>query len=79
MREVGYKYTIDNVAETFSVNPETIRRWCREGKMKFLKLPGEKGEYRFSEGDIKDFIARQSSEPAERGSAGLKGIFVRRG
>ena len=51
-----YSYTIDDVAETFNVNRETVRRWCRERKISYIKLPGEKGEYRFSKNDIENFI-----------------------
>lgn len=75
MREVGYKYAIEDVAGMFNVTAETVRRWCREKKIKHLKLPGVKGGFRFSDEDIKDFIARQNSEPIKRGPVGLKDIF----
>lgn len=55
---VDYKYTVEDVARMINVKPETIRRWCREKKIKCLKLPGKKGEYRFSLEDVKDFIAK---------------------
>jgi len=63
MSEVDYKYTIDDIAKKFNVTSETVRRWCREGKIKFLKLPGQKGEYRFSEENINDFVAILNSQP----------------
>ncbi|MGD9129273.1 MAG: helix-turn-helix domain-containing protein [Candidatus Woesebacteria bacterium] len=58
MSELTYNKTIEDVAVMFNVNPETVRRWCRDGKIKFIKLPGDsgKGEYRFSESDLKIFI-----------------------
>jgi len=62
MSEIAYVHTIEDVAKMFGVNPETVRRWCRSGKLKFFKLPGKKGEYRISMEDIKDFIARQNTE-----------------
>lgn len=55
--DLDYKYSIEDVAKMFAVNPETVRRWCREGKIKFIKLPGKKSKYRFSETGIKEFIA----------------------
>jgi len=51
-----YQITIDEVAETFNVTRETVRRWCRERKIGYIKLPGEKGEYRFSKNDVENFI-----------------------
>lgn len=54
--EADYRYTIDDVAETFNVNRETVRRWCREGKIEYIKLPGTKGEYRFSKDNVEKFI-----------------------
>lgn len=63
--EKDYKLTIDDVAEKFNVTRETVRRWCRERKIRFIKLPGIKGEYRFSKEDVNDFIAVLNSEPVE--------------
>lgn len=52
-----YKYTVQDVAGMISVGEETVRRWCRDNKIKCLKLPGKKGEFRFSTEDIKAFVA----------------------
>lgn len=57
MMDLEYKFTIEDVARMFSVNPETVRRWCREEKINFIKLPGKKSKYRFSEAGIRKFIA----------------------
>lgn len=65
MSEIAYNITIEAVAKNFDVTAETVRRWCRKGKIKFLKLPGEKGEYRFSKEGLTDFVAKQNSEPVE--------------
>ena len=72
MMELEHKYTIDDISEMFNVTKETIRRWCRNRKIKFIKLPGEKGGYRFSQENISDFIAKQNSEPIEEVSVAKK-------
>lgn len=62
--DIDYRYTIDEVAETFSVTKETVRRWCREQKIGHIKLPGAKGEFRFSKKDIETFIAQLNMKAA---------------
>ncbi len=52
-----YKHTVKDVAEMLNIKPETVRRWCREKKVKHLKLLGPKGAYRFSWEDIKALVA----------------------
>lgn len=32
--------TTDEVADEFQVDPETVRRWAREGKIVAITLPG---------------------------------------
>lgn len=63
--EVDYKLTADDVAKMLNVTGETVRRWCREKRIRFIKFPGKKGEYRFSEKDIKEFLATLNSEPVD--------------
>lgn len=41
-----------------------MRRWCRERKIDYIKLPGEKGEYRFSKNDVEKFIAKLNMKAA---------------
>ena len=65
MSEVEYNYTIEDVAKKFSVTAETVRRWCREEKIKYFKWPGKKGGYRFSGEDLRDFVASENSKPVE--------------
>ena len=54
------------MAETFNVNRETVRRWCRERKIGYIKLPGTKGEYRFSKEEIENFISALNMKAAVR-------------
>jgi len=56
MSELDYRFTIDDLANKFNVTPETVRRWCRSGLLQYKKLPGVKGEFRFSQKDIEDFL-----------------------
>ncbi|MFC1750355.1 helix-turn-helix domain-containing protein [Pseudomonadota bacterium] len=59
--KVEYKYTVEDVAEMFTVSTETVRRWCRNKQISHVKLPGRKGGFRFTQEDIKDFVARQNT------------------
>jgi len=45
--KIEYKYTVEDVAKMVNVKPETVRRWSREKRIKYLKLPGEKGRLPF--------------------------------
>lgn len=65
MTELEYNHTIEDVAKMFNVTHETVRRWCRDNKIKFIKLPGQKGEYRFSKEGLREFIAYLNSQPVE--------------
>lgn len=40
-------YTTGAVARTFGVKPATVRRWIAAGKMKAVRMPGEKGKGQF--------------------------------
>ena len=64
--DIEYKYTADEVAEMLNVTGETIRRWCRERRLRFVKFPGKKGEYRFAEKDVKEFLAELNTEPIRK-------------
>jgi excisionase family DNA binding protein len=55
--------TANEVAEEFRLDPETIRRWARDGQIKSIRLPS--GLYRFRREDIEALIAGR--EPVESG------------
>jgi excisionase family DNA binding protein len=46
---------IKQAAEMLSVNPETLRRWDRQGKLKATKI-NKRGDRRYRIQDIEDFI-----------------------
>lgn len=47
--------TTGKVAEMFAVDPKTVTRWARDGKLPYLSTPG--GHRRFSERVILDYMA----------------------
>ena len=46
-------FTVKEVAEMLKYNPETIRRYIKEGLLKVIRL---KGEYRISREDLDTFL-----------------------
>ena len=49
-------YTIEEIANMLKVNPESVRRWVRSGKMKAIKLGGK--YIRVEATNLDDFINR---------------------
>jgi excisionase family DNA binding protein len=49
--------TVDEVAEMFRVNIETVRRWIRAGDLPALNLGGPRSGYRIKRADLDSFIA----------------------
>lgn len=48
-------YTTYQVAEMFDVNPETIRRWVRTGKLKSVELNSKREGFRIAGNSIEEF------------------------
>ena len=48
---------IREAAEILSVNPETLRRWDRSGKLKAIKI-SKRGDRRYKEEDIIKLITQ---------------------
>jgi excisionase family DNA binding protein len=46
--------TVGQVAELFRVDPKTVTRWARDGKLPYLATPG--GHRRFSEKLIAQYM-----------------------
>ena len=46
--------TVGQVAELFRVDPKTVTRWARDGKLPYLATPG--GHRRFSERLIQQYM-----------------------
>jgi excisionase family DNA binding protein len=56
--------TVAEVAEYFRVEPESVRRWLREGKLLGINL-GRGPGWRIRLGDLELFIAQRHSKPGE--------------
>jgi excisionase family DNA binding protein len=48
--------SVQDVASYCMVNPGTVRRWIRDGKLKSIKLPSSQN--RISVADFRDFLTR---------------------
>ncbi len=48
--------TIIEVAEMFSVHPETLRRWDNEGKLKAIRI-GERGHRKYRRKEIEKLLS----------------------
>lgn len=51
---------IREAAEMLSVNPETLRRWDRSGKLKAV-IVSIRGDRRYKKEDIENFIKKSNS------------------
>nr|WP_157255102.1 helix-turn-helix domain-containing protein [Nonomuraea typhae] len=51
--------TAEEVAEVYRVNPATIRRWVREGRLKAVPTPGGR-LHRFREREIRALLAEDA-------------------
>lgn len=68
LAEVHDEYwTIDEVAEKLKVSTRTVYRWVESGDLPIIKLtPGERGNVRISEQDLREFVdARRSRRGPE--------------
>ncbi len=72
--ETKYPYTVEYLMEKLNVSGETVRRWCRSGQIKAIKLPGAKGKYRFSQEAIEEFLDNcgNTDMPVKEALFGLK-------
>lgn len=52
---------IREAAETLGVNPETLRRWDRSGKLKAV-IVSTRGDRRYKKEDIENFIKNRINE-----------------
>jgi excisionase family DNA binding protein len=70
--------TVKGVAELYSVTPQVVYGWIRDGHIRPLRLPGG-GSYRFRQSDLDEFETRcrgenstdQTTASAEEEGAGM--------
>ncbi len=48
--------TAEQVAARMQVNPETVRRWLRSGRLRGFLAGSARGGWRVAESDLQDFI-----------------------
>lgn len=56
-------YSPEQIAEQYSLNPATVRKWLREGKLKAIKMGGL---WRISEEALQEFIDQDRKEANQR-------------
>jgi excisionase family DNA binding protein len=54
--------TVKEVAERLRANPQTIRRWLREGKLKGVMPGGEKLGYRIPAAEVTRLLSGEAQE-----------------
>lgn len=63
--------TPKQVAEAFCVDPKTVSRWARDGKIKAVRTPGGHHRFRFSEVQaLVDFDNQEEEVLPTEGAAG---------
>ena len=53
-KKVSSLLKIREAAQRLNVNPETLRRWDRQGRLKAIRI-GKRGDRRYKEEDIEKF------------------------
>jgi excisionase family DNA binding protein len=72
MTPLERKFSTGEVAELFQVNPETVRRWVKSGRLPAIEMPS--GLLRFLESDVqaalqKPFVPESGTDLAPPSAA----------
>ena len=54
--------TVKEVSEQLRVNPYTVRRWLREGKLRGRLMGGDRGGYRIASSELRRFMDEGPAE-----------------
>jgi excisionase family DNA binding protein len=54
--------TVHEAAKRLRLNPETIRRWLRDGRLRGVWLGSDKAGWRISEQDLDAFIVARTTQ-----------------
>lgn len=57
--------TVTEVAQRLRVNPESVRRWLRQGRLKGFRFGGDKAGYRIPASELERFIVSDGQAPKE--------------
>lgn len=57
------KLTAAETAKLIGINPETLRRWVREGRAPRATRINDRGDLRFTRADVEAFLADRAVEP----------------
>ena len=58
--------TVKEVSERLRVNPYTVRRWLREGKLRGRLMGGDRGGYRIAASEVSRFMAEGPATSREK-------------
>jgi len=50
-------FTVKEVAARVRLNPETIRRWIKDGRIKGISMGSDRGGYRIPESELRRLLA----------------------
>jgi excisionase family DNA binding protein len=65
--EGGHVLTVKEAAEQLRVNPITVQRWLRSGRLRGARLGGKKVGWRIPEAEVRRLLTGEHAGPAESG------------
>jgi excisionase family DNA binding protein len=60
--------TVAEVAARLRVNPETVRRWLRHGRLRGFLMGGDRAGYRIAESELQRFLHEELGASHSPGS-----------
>lgn len=73
MDESGRLLTVPEVAERLRVDPETVRRWLRSGRLAGYQPGGEKAGWRVTESALQAYVEERYGKQGRGGHDGDEG------
>jgi excisionase family DNA binding protein len=61
MPELETFMTVEEVARRLSLNPETIRRWLRSGRLRGIRLGERRAGWRVRDSDLNAFLNERAN------------------